>query len=145
MSQFESVSLPLSVFVNDSTVFLPYENFDEEILFSKVKKTESYSEYPFDLVISIRDSLKSIDLARMSINTKIEGLSLLSTSKKSNFIIFFSSPYKNTIVAKILFDPLKKRDYKEVILTNQLSLDFLFVFNDKEEISYVFSRTIGYD
>ena len=144
-SRFGQIKNSNDLFVADSTVFLPYEPFDEEILFSRVEKPKMYSEYPRQLDNFLIDSLKNVDSLRIKRHDKEEGLSCLSTLKSSHFSLFFSKPYRNTVVIKILHDPDTKRNFTEVISNNLLSLDFLFVFDSNEQIISVFCRTIGYN
>lgn len=132
--------------VSKQIIFIDYASFSMAIVQREVEPPHSFSDIRrlprYDVV---RDSLAEVDSIRLA-HVRAESRSEISrTSRKARFVIFFSSPYENTLAAELIMDEEGVKTYGEIISSSTVGFQYLFIFNEGDDIEEVYSSKIIYN
>jgi hypothetical protein len=118
--------------VYDSSVSISYTHFFDNFQTNNMDTQKS---------LKLIDSLSSIEEYNNRQNSI--DLSWIPDNPKSDLVIYFTRPYKNSFVAEIfLFDPKQSsHDYKNAPMFGE-SVAFLFLFDEDGSIKNYYSTTV---
>ncbi len=119
--------------IYDSLVFMETSDFTEQIA--------KFSGTDFELVL---DSLTALDKKRFFKPYTIPILKRIDKKPESKMILFFSKPYKNTLLAEVVFNYNSRKTYNKITHFNQ-SLLILFFFDKSNNIENVLTTRMHYN
>jgi hypothetical protein len=128
-------SFKISVY--DSVVPMDISNFFENL--AKENKIEGK-----DNMKLLLDSLIAMDKAIWFQPIFVDGLSKLSRDKTTEFILFFSKPSKNILLAELFPFYESRRTYEDIQRFNR-SVLYLFYFGPENQIEKVMATFPQYD
>ena len=130
-------SKTFQISIYDSIVPMEISSFFEHIAKENhVKDSEN--------MVILLDSLITMDKKRWFQPIFVDGLSKLSDDRKSEFILFFSKPFNNTLLAELFPTYGSQRNYEDIRRFNK-SVLYLFYFGPDNRIEKVLVTCPLYD
>jgi hypothetical protein len=128
-------SFKISVY--DSLIPLDISSFFEDILEENKIKDEKSRKI-------LLDSLLAIDRSTSFQPTFVDGLSKLAREKSTDFMLFFSKPYKNMLLAELFPLYESRKSYNDIQRYNR-SVLYMFYFGPRNQIEKVIVTYPQYD
>lgn len=124
----------LSIYVSDSTVFIPYTYFAAEL--SECGRLGGSSSIACDQIQQIDETRKN-EYSVSKIN--------LNSDRRARVSLFLSIPYDNTLAVDVLLDPDKIRNYSKLLNSTTEGIKILFVYDKYGDVVRIYKYGFIYN